>query len=135
RSRWPQADRAPAASAASPRSPQATRPLPREMSAAGPPQGTRPLGGTARSDARGDHASARRALVACVAALIIGSPAQGADMTKTLHVAFAVAENGFDPQAIYDTYSDAVCSAIFDPLYTRARDRANGASKPAPIEN
>ena len=28
------------------------------MSAAGSPQGTRPLGGTARSDARGDHASA-----------------------------------------------------------------------------
>ncbi len=27
------------------------------MSAAGPPPGTRPLGGTARSDARGDHAS------------------------------------------------------------------------------
>jgi ABC-type transport system substrate-binding protein len=39
-------------------------------------------------------------------------------MTKTLRVAFAAAENGFDPQAIYDTYSDAVCSAIFDPLYT-----------------
>ena len=30
------------------------------MSAAGPPQGTRPLGGTARSDARGDHTSAAR---------------------------------------------------------------------------
>jgi len=28
------------------------------MSAAGPPQGTRPLGGTARSDARGEHTSA-----------------------------------------------------------------------------
>jgi len=28
------------------------------MSAAGPPQGAGPLGGTARSDARGDHASA-----------------------------------------------------------------------------
>ncbi|HEX6793929.1 MAG TPA: ABC transporter substrate-binding protein [Casimicrobiaceae bacterium] len=39
------------------------------------------------------------------------------DMRKTLHVAFPVAENGFDPQAIGDTYSDAVCLAIFDPLY------------------
>jgi oligopeptide transport system substrate-binding protein len=51
-------------------------------------------------------------------ALVCGLPAQAADMTKTLRVAFAAAENGFDPQAIYDVYSDAVCSAIFDPLYT-----------------
>jgi putative spermidine/putrescine transport system ATP-binding protein len=33
------------------------------MSAAGPPQGTRPLGGTARSDARGDHTSAANPIV------------------------------------------------------------------------
>ena len=39
------------------------------------------------------------------------------DMRKTLHVAFPVAESGFDPQAIGDTYSDSVCLAIFDPLY------------------
>ena len=51
-------------------------------------------------------------------ALVCGLPAHAADMTKTLRVAFATAENGFDPQAIYDTYSDAVCSAIFDPLYS-----------------
>ena len=51
-------------------------------------------------------------------ALVCGLHAQAADMTKTLRVAFAAAENGFDPQAIYDVYSDAVCSAIFDPLYT-----------------
>ena len=38
-------------------------------------------------------------------------------MRKTLHVAFPVAEGGFDPQAINDTYSDALCLAIFDPLY------------------
>src|SRR5207249_10471049 len=53
-----------------------------------------------------------------VVALGCVAPAHAADMTKTLRVAFATAENGFDPQAIYDTYSDAVCSAIFDPLYT-----------------
>src|SRR4030095_13095431 len=43
--------------------PQGTRPLGGtarsdargDPNAAGPPQGTRPLGGTARSDARGDH--------------------------------------------------------------------------------
>jgi ABC-type transport system substrate-binding protein len=36
----------------------------------------------------------------------------------TLRVAFPVAENGFDPQAVYDAYSARVCDAIFDPLYT-----------------
>ena len=60
----------------------------------------------------------RAGLAACVVALAVAPPLQAADMAKTLHVSFAVAENGFDPQAIYDTYSDAVCSAIFDPLYT-----------------
>jgi ABC-type transport system substrate-binding protein len=54
----------------------------------------------------------------CAIALVATTSLNAADMTKTLHVSFAVAENGFDPQAIYDTYSDAVCSAIFDPLYT-----------------
>ena len=42
-----------------------------------------------------------------------------ADMTKTLHVAFANAESGFDPQAASDTTtSSAIMGAIFDPLYT-----------------
>ena len=50
-------------------------------------------------------------------ALAASMGAAAADTAKTLHVAFREAENGFDPQAIYDTYSDAVCSAIFDPLY------------------
>ncbi len=46
--------------------------------------------------------------------------AQGAhatDMTKTLRVAFPIAETGFDPQAAYDIYSFAVIGGIFDPLY------------------
>ena len=43
--------------------------------------------------------------------------ARAADVPKTLHVAFPVAESGFDPQALSDTYSDAVCLGIFDPLY------------------
>jgi ABC-type transport system substrate-binding protein len=46
-----------------------------------------------------------------------GSPAQAADMGKTLRVAFPVAESGFDPQAASDLYSFAVIGAIFDPLY------------------
>jgi ABC-type transport system substrate-binding protein len=56
-------------------------------------------------------------LAALVFALALASTAIGADPRKTLHVAFPVAETGFDPQAIGDTYSDAVCLAIFDPLY------------------
>ncbi len=44
-------------------------------------------------------------------------PSHAADMTKTLHVAFPVAETGFDPQAAYDVYSFAVIGGIFDPLY------------------
>jgi len=35
-----------------------------------------------------------------------------------LHVAFAVAESGFDPQAASDVYSFYVIDAIHDPLYT-----------------
>ncbi|MET0681835.1 MAG: ABC transporter substrate-binding protein [Casimicrobiaceae bacterium] len=38
-------------------------------------------------------------------------------MTKTLRVAFPIAETGFDPQAAYDIYSFAVIGGIFDPLY------------------
>ena len=45
------------------------------------------------------------------------SSAQSADMGKTLRVAFPIAETGFDPQAVSDTYSFAVIGAIFDPLY------------------
>ncbi|HSC23329.1 MAG TPA: ABC transporter substrate-binding protein [Casimicrobiaceae bacterium] len=57
----------------------------------------------------------RLAIAICSCALACG--VQAADMRKTLHVAFPVAEGGFDPQAINDTYSDALCTAIFDPLY------------------
>jgi len=50
------------------------------------------------------------------AAAAIGASA--ADRDKTLHVVIPIAENGFDPQAVYDSYSFEVCHAIFDPLYT-----------------
>jgi ABC-type transport system substrate-binding protein len=53
--------------------------------------------------------------LACVAGA--AAPARSADMDRTLHVAFAVAESGFDPQAASDIYSYAVISAIFDSLY------------------
>ncbi|MET0732144.1 MAG: ABC transporter substrate-binding protein [Casimicrobiaceae bacterium] len=59
-----------------------------------------------------------RAIALVAAALLATSaPAQAADMSKTLRVAFPIAENGFDPQAIYDDYSDAICRVIFDSLY------------------
>ena len=57
-----------------------------------------------------------RLVLFAFAALAFG--AAGAQAQKTLRVAFAVAENGFDPQAIYDEYSARICNAIFDPLYT-----------------
>lgn len=52
-----------------------------------------------------------------IAAALPAVAATPAAATATLHVAFPVAETGFDPQAIGDTYSDAVCLSIFDPLY------------------
>jgi len=44
--------------------------------------------------------------------------ASGADPNKTLRVEFRVAESGFDPQAVGDSYSFHVINAIFDPPYT-----------------
>ncbi|MBS0326533.1 MAG: heme-binding protein [Proteobacteria bacterium] len=46
-----------------------------------------------------------------------GEPAAGTPATRTLRVAFPVAETGFDPQATSDLYSDNVQRAIFEPLY------------------
>jgi oligopeptide transport system substrate-binding protein len=60
-------------------------------------------------------------LVAALAGAVLAAPmvpSRAADMSKTLHVAFQVAENGFDPQAVYDAYSFDVCHSIFDALYT-----------------
>ena len=51
-----------------------------------------------------------------VAALAPVASAQGPS-AKTLHVAFPIAETGFDPQAAGDIYSNYVNRAIFDPLY------------------
>jgi ABC-type transport system substrate-binding protein len=61
---------------------------------------------------------ARAVLTTLLALVLPFAASHAADMSKTLRVAFAVAENGFDPQAIYDSYSFEVCHAIFDPLYT-----------------
>jgi len=45
------------------------------------------------------------------------SPARGADMDKVLRVAFVAPENGFDPQASGDLYSNYVNREMFDALY------------------
>jgi ABC-type transport system substrate-binding protein len=50
--------------------------------------------------------------------VLVVSLAAAAQAPRTLRVAFPIAENGFDPQAVYDEYSAKVCNAIFDPLYT-----------------
>jgi ABC-type transport system substrate-binding protein len=57
----------------------------------------------------------RLAVFALVFAASVGVQAQ---VQKALRVALPIAENGLDPQAIYDEYSAKVCNAIFDPLYT-----------------
>ncbi len=57
------------------------------------------------------------AAASLVAGLVASPDARAADMTKTLRVAFSTAENGFDPQAAYDSYSFYVIGGIFDPLY------------------
>ncbi len=60
-----------------------------------------------------------RAVVVFAAALLatISPAALGADMQKVLHVAFVAPENGFDPQATTDLYSNYVNRQMFDPLY------------------
>jgi len=62
----------------------------------------------------------RRASLAVAAVVVCASASfaiAAAPSTKTLHVAFPVAETGFDPQAAGDAYSNYVIRAIFDPLY------------------
>ena len=55
--------------------------------------------------------------LSALAAFLATTPAHAADMSKTLRVAFPVAETGFDPQVTSDVYSSAIISAIVDPLY------------------
>jgi ABC-type transport system substrate-binding protein len=60
-------------------------------------------------------------LLALVAFATLTPPATAQTGTtpapRTLHVAFPVAETGFDPQATSDLYSDHVQRAIFETLY------------------
>jgi ABC-type transport system substrate-binding protein len=50
-------------------------------------------------------------------AFAIAASAVAADLNKTLHVSFPVAETGFDPAPVGDIYSAYVNRAIFDALY------------------
>jgi len=65
--------------------------------------------------AKSQHCIARLALALLLVAIAPLAGAQGA--SKSLRVAFPVAETGFDPQAAGDAYSNYVIRAIFDPLY------------------
>jgi ABC-type transport system substrate-binding protein len=56
------------------------------------------------------------ALAAATFAALVPS-ARAADLDKVLHVAFVAPENGFDPQASSDLYSNYVNRVLFDPLY------------------
>ena len=57
-----------------------------------------------------------------VATALIGAgltcSAIAADMSKTLHITFQVAESGFDPVLIHVYYSGTVVEAIYDTLLT-----------------
>src|SRR2546425_4776779 len=59
----------------------------------------------------------RRLAWVLLTTLFLALPAVAADMAKTLRVAFVAPENGFDPQATGDLYSNYVNREIFDPLY------------------
>jgi len=56
-------------------------------------------------------------LAALALCAVFAPAAPAADMDKVLHVAFVAPENGFDPQASSDLYSNFVNRAMFDPLY------------------
>ena len=53
----------------------------------------------------------------CAFIAFAAGSATAADMSKTLRVAFPVAETGFDPQATSDLYSNYVQRAVFESLY------------------
>ncbi|MGE5088870.1 MAG: ABC transporter substrate-binding protein, partial [Candidatus Levyibacteriota bacterium] len=56
------------------------------------------------------------ALAALASGRVAAQPARPAHPNE-LHVAFPIAETGFDPQAAGEAYSNYVNRAIFDPLY------------------
>jgi oligopeptide transport system substrate-binding protein len=56
--------------------------------------------------------------IAIVSAAAMHASGAHAQPAKAIRVAFSVAETGFDPQVIPDTYSSLIATAIFEPLYT-----------------
>jgi len=55
--------------------------------------------------------------MSALASVALLGGAFAADLNKTLHVSFPIAETGFDPQAAGDAYSSYVNRVLFDPLY------------------
>src|SRR5205814_456998 len=67
--------------------------------------------------------------VLALAVLVVALPALGADLAKTLHVAFVAPENGLDPQATGDLYSNYVNAQIFDDRLVGAKAAIEAAKK------
>ena len=68
--------------------------------------------------ARAAGAASTAVLVAGLGVAGAAGTAAAADMSKTLHITFQVAESGFDPVLIHDYYSGTVVEAIYDTLLT-----------------
>jgi ABC-type oligopeptide transport system substrate-binding subunit len=66
---------------------------------------------------QGSVRAAGLSLLLSAAMVLCSAPSHAADPNKVLHVAFVAPENGFDPQATADLYSNYVNREIFDPLY------------------
>jgi ABC-type oligopeptide transport system substrate-binding subunit len=60
----------------------------------------------------------RRTVAALLLACAMPAASHAADLGKTLHITFAVAETGFDPVKVSDYYSGTIIESIFDPLLT-----------------
>ena len=68
-------------------------------------------------------------------ALVLAAPVAGAaDMRKTLHAEFSIAETSFDPALGWDAASDAVIEHILDPMLEYEYLRRPVKLKPATLE-
>jgi peptide/nickel transport system substrate-binding protein len=68
-------------------------------------------------------------------ALVLAAPAAGAaDVRKTLHAEFSMAESSFDPVLAWDAASDAVIEHIMDPMLEYEYLRRPVKLKPATLE-
>ena len=76
-----------------------------------------------------------RCLLAAAALALALTSAGAADMRKTLHAEFAIAETSFDPVQGWDAASDAVIEHIHDPMLEYEYLRRPVRLKPATLEH